>query len=45
MCEDYIEVYMPTHHRAKTNGCVDIHILEAEKNVGETTETTRGRSS
>lgn len=34
MVNDYFEIYAPDHHRAKQNGCVDIHILEAEKLIG-----------
>ena len=31
---EYPEVYMPQHHRAKVNGCVDKHILVAEQLIG-----------
>lgn len=34
MYEEYPEVYFPEHHRAKKNGCVDRHIIEAEKMIG-----------
>lgn len=34
MGRTYPEIYMPTHHRARSNGCVDRHIIEAEKMIG-----------
>lgn len=30
----YKEIYKPQHHRAKTNGMVDEHLLIAEKRIG-----------
>lgn len=44
MYEEYPEVYFPEHHRAKKNGCVDRHIIEAEKNDRERAERRRGCS-
>lgn len=32
---EYKELYLPNHHRAKTNGCVDEHIIIAEKSSEE----------
>lgn len=34
MNDHYHMVYMPSHHRAKVNGMVYVHILEAEKMLG-----------
>lgn len=34
MAERYLMVYQPGHHRAKVNGMVYVHILEAEKMLG-----------
>lgn len=31
---EYIELYLPNHHRAKTNGYVDEHIVIAEQKIG-----------
>lgn len=31
---EYKELYLPNHHRAKKNGCVDEHIILAEKKLG-----------
>lgn len=31
---EYKELYLPNHHRAKTNGCVDEHIIIAERKLG-----------
>ncbi len=31
---DYKELYLPSHHRAKKNGCVDEHIILAEIKLG-----------
>lgn len=31
---EYKELYLPNHHRAKVNGCVDEHIILAEKKIG-----------
>ena len=31
---EYKELYLPNHHRAKANGCVDEHIILAEKKIG-----------
>ena len=31
---EYKEVYLPSHHRAKQNGCVYEHIIVAEKMLG-----------
>ena len=31
---EYKELYFPNHHRAKTNGCVDEHIIIAENKLG-----------
>ena len=34
MAEEYKEIYLPSHHRAKTNGCLDEHIVIAESVIG-----------
>lgn len=34
MKEEYKEIYLPNHHRSKQNGCVDEHIIIAEKILG-----------
>lgn len=31
---EYKELYLPNHHRAKVNGCVDEHIILAENKLG-----------
>lgn len=31
---EYKELYLPNHHRAKVNGCVDEHIILAETKLG-----------
>ena len=31
---EYKELYLPHHHRSKTNGCVDEHIVIAEEILG-----------